>query len=203
MLNRLIFIFLFTLPLPVRAQPSYFEDMLDYRQGYKESLLNGRHGLKPEDTGYLRFYDIDPNYQVQAFFVIVTGTKPFPIKTMHGGISKSVRMYGYIYFNLMGAALKLYVSRFLNMENNAELGDQLFIPFTDRTNYRETFQGGRYLDLSTNDIKDGKVIIDFNKCYNPHTAYEMGYPYVVPPPVNRLRIDIKAGEKIFGHNPGY
>jgi uncharacterized protein (DUF1684 family) len=103
----------------------------------------------------------------------------------------------------MGASLKLYVLRFVDMITNATLSDQLFIAFTDRTNYKETFLGGRYLDLSTNDIKDNNVELDFNKCYNPHTAYEKGYPYLIPPTENSLIIDIKAGEKIFGHNPGY
>jgi len=203
MFRKLISAMLLVLPLWASAQSSYEEDMLDYRQGYKASLLRGHHPLKPEDTAYLRFYDIDPAYRVNAFFVIVTGTKPFLMKNEHGGMYKAVRTYGYVYFNLMGASLKLYVYRFLDMQNNTDLNDQLFIPFTDRTNYRETFHGGRYLDLSIDDIKDGKVTIDFNKCYNPHTAYEKGYPFIIPPRANSLRIDIEAGEKIFGHNPGY
>jgi len=203
MLRKIIRVLVVALPLMASAQSSYNEDMPDYRRAYMQSLLRGGHPLKHEDIAYLRFYDVDPAYRVKAFFVIVTGKKPFLMRTMHGGKSKAVRTYGYVYFNLMGASLKLYVYRFLDMQNNADLNDRLFIPFTDRTNYKETFQGGRYLDLSIDDIKDGRVIIDFNKCYNPHTAYQMGYPYLVPPRVNSLRIDIKAGEKIFGHNPGY
>lgn len=204
MLKNIICALLIALPLLVRAQSSsYIEDMLDYREGYKESLLHGNHALKPEDTGYIRFYGVDPEYKVQAFFVIITGAKPFAIKTEHGGISKAVREYGYVYFNLRGAPLKLHIYRFVDMETKPGLSDHLFIPFTDHTNYKETFPGGRYLDLSINDIKDNKVIIDFNKCYNPHTAYEKGYPYIVPTSDNHLNIDIKAGEKIFGHNPGY
>jgi len=203
MLRKFIYALLLPLPLWVSAQSSYIEDMLDYRQGYKESLLHGNHALKPEDTGYLRFYNIDPAYKVQAVLEPLVGMIPYPIRTAHGGSRKSVRVYGYVYFNLMGASLKLYVLRFVDMITNATLSDQLFIAFTDRTNYKETFLGGRYLDLSTNDIKDNNVELDFNKCYNPHTAYEKGYPYLIPPTENSLIIDIKAGEKIFGHNPGY
>jgi len=202
MLKKLILCWLIAMPILVNAQ-SYVDDITDFRDGYKMSLLTGSHALKPADTAYVRFYDIDPDYRVKAFFVPINGAKPFPINTAHGGVRKSVRVYGYIYFNLMGAALKLYVYRFLDMENNPQLSDKLFIPFVDRTNYKETFGGGRYLDLSANDIKNNEVIIDFNKCYNPHTAYEKGYPYIIPPNANKLRIEIKAGEKIFGHDPGY
>jgi uncharacterized protein len=203
MLRNFICTLFLALPLMVTAQSSYNEDMLDYRRAYMQSLLRGSHPLKPDDIAYLRFYDINPAYQVNAYFELVSGAKPFIIRTEHGGIKKAVREYGYVYFNLMGASVKLYVYRFLDMQNNTDRSDQLFIPFTDRTNYKETFRGGRYLDLSVSDIKDGRVIIDFNKCYNPHTAYEMGYPYIVPPDDNSLRIAIEAGEKIFGHNPGY
>jgi len=203
MLRRFIGLLVVLLPLVVWGQNTYMEDMLEYRQEYKESLLNGKLGLKPEDTAYLRFFDIDPRYQVRAVFEPIGGRKPYPIQTAYGGTRKAVSVYGYVYFNLMGASLKLYVLRFMASENIPGASDQLFIAFTDRTNYRETFHGGRYLDLSITDIKDNFVMLDFNRCYNPHTAYQKGYPYIIPPTENDLRIDINAGEKIFGHNPGY
>ena len=108
----------------------------------------------------------------------------------------------------------------------------LFIPFTDNTTYKSTFGGGRYLDVSAAALASGDVIIDLNKACNPHTAYEKGYPYVVTPLMqadyspadiianrlnpfepntnettkvlmNAIHVDIRAGEKKFGHNPGY
>jgi uncharacterized protein (DUF1684 family) len=201
---EILFCLLLALPINAHAQAqSYADDILDYREGYKTGLLKGRHPLKQPDTAYVQYYNVDAAYRVTAYFVMVTGTRPFPVRMAHGGQGRSVREYGYIYFNLGSASLKLYVYRFLDMENNPELSDRLFIPFTDRTNYKETFHGRRYLDLSANDIKNNKVTLDFNKCYNPHTAYEKGFPYIIPPEKNSLHIEIKAGEKIFGHNPGY
>ena len=81
---------------------------------------------------------------------------------------------------------------------NPKYIDHLFIPFNDLTNYEETYGGGRYIDLSLNDIKDGKVVLDFNKCHNPYCAYSDGYNCPIPPEANRLKVAVKAGEMNFG-----
>jgi uncharacterized protein (DUF1684 family) len=71
----------------------------------------------------------------------------------------------------------------------------LFIPFNDLTNGKETYGGGRFLDVYEN---GGKVlIIDFNLAYNPYCAYNHKYSCPVPPESNYLNLKIKAGEKIF------
>jgi uncharacterized protein (DUF1684 family) len=74
----------------------------------------------------------------------------------------------------------------------------LFIPFNDLTNYEETYGGGRYLDVSTTDIVNGKMVVDFNKSYNPYCAYSDGYNCPIPPDANKLQVTIKAGEKNYG-----
>ena len=56
-----------------------------------------------------------------------------------------------------------------------EYKDYLFIPFTDATNAMETYEGGRYIDISISGITNNKVIIDFNKAYNPYCCYTTGY----------------------------
>ncbi len=202
MLRKLLLLTTIALPILANGQ-SYNQQILNFRERYKEGLLTGSHPLKSSEIGYTRFYEPDFEYRVKAVFVPITGEKPFFLKNVHGGTQKAVRVFGYVYFNLEGASLKLYVYRFVDMANNTDLNDRLFIPFTDRTNYKETFGGGRYLDMSMDDIKNNEVFLDFNKCYNPHTAYEKGYPYIMPPQTNNLHIEIRAGEQIFGHNPGY
>jgi uncharacterized protein (DUF1684 family) len=59
--------------------------------------------------------------------------------------------------------------------------DHLFIPFTDATSGEETYESGRYIDLEINDIANDKVLIDFNKAYNPYCAYVSG-KYNLPDP---------------------
>jgi uncharacterized protein (DUF1684 family) len=183
---------------------TYEDSLLQFRQAYKVSLLSGTHPLQASDTAYLRFYEPDPAYRVKAVFTQVTDSRPFLMKTMHGGNSPAVKEYGKLYFMLKGQQQTLSIYRFMTRpEDNTDASIRLFIPFGDNTNYKETFGGGRYLDISASDlINFDNVILDFNKCYNPHTAYEKGYPYLLFPG-NRISKEVKAGEKIFGHNPGY
>jgi hypothetical protein len=67
------------------------------------------------------------------------------------------------------------------------------------TNYETTYGGGRYIDLSLKDIKEGKITLDFNKCYNPYCAYSDGFSCPIPPSENYLSTEIRAGEKVFVH----
>ena len=79
----------------------------------------------------------------------------------------------------------------------AEYRDHLFIPFADATTSNETYEGGRYIDLNISDIKDGIIIIDFNKAYNPYCAYDHDYSCPLPPKENHITIAVRAGEKRF------
>jgi uncharacterized protein (DUF1684 family) len=73
----------------------------------------------------------------------------------------------------------------------------LFVPFTDATNGRETYGGGRYLDVPLPPADSTRLTLDFNRAYNPYCAYNNDYSCPVPPAENRLRVNIPAGEKSF------
>jgi uncharacterized protein (DUF1684 family) len=46
------------------------------------------------------------------------------------------------------------------------------------------------------DFKDGKVVMDFNKAYNPYCAFSDGWNCPIPPKENHLQVRIEAGEKV-------
>ena len=73
----------------------------------------------------------------------------------------------------------------------------LFIPFTDLTNGRDSYGGGRYLDVPLPDPEATAFKLDFNRAYNPYCAYNNEYSCPVPPAENRLQVAIPAGEKSF------
>ncbi len=78
----------------------------------------------------------------------------------------------------------------------------LFIPFKDATSGKETYEGGRYLDLDErlDRSDDGELwIVDFNKAYNPFCAYGQNYSCPIPPDENRLDAPVRAGEKAYRH----
>ena len=45
----------------------------------------------------------------------------------------------------------------------------------------------------------GKVVLDFNKAYNPPCAFTPYATCPLPPPENKLAVRIEAGEKKYGH----
>lgn len=69
----------------------------------------------------------------------------------------------------------------------------LFLPFRDATSGRDTYGGGRYLDLDP--AEDGTVTVDFNLAYSPFCAYNDGYSCALPPNENWMAVPIEAGEK--------
>ena len=78
----------------------------------------------------------------------------------------------------------------------------LFVPFRDATCGTETYGAGRYLldtiksaDLGS-DLSSGTVVLDFNYAYHPSCAYDPRWVCPLAPPMNRLTIPIRAGERL-------
>ena len=71
----------------------------------------------------------------------------------------------------------------------------LWVPFRDKTNGKETYGAGRYLDLAPQNEEDDKWVLDFNEAYNPFCAYNEDYICPLIPPENWIEVEIKAGEK--------
>lgn len=187
---------LFTWSASLQAQ-TYERSIEVHRQQYKLEFLEDTNSpLKAKDTAGLRFYPPHPGYIVNAQFTPIKDTVGFDMHT-HSGVTKRYFVYGKVEFTLMKQACTLYVYQSKSLREKSGFEDYLFIPFTDETNYKETFGGGRYLDFRFKDIYDGKMTIDFNKAHNPYCAYKGGYTCPIPPKENDLKIAIQAGEKLF------
>lgn len=72
----------------------------------------------------------------------------------------------------------------------------LSVVFGDLTNGSETYGGGRFLTVEAPDEK-GRTYVDFNKAYNPPCVFTAFATCPLPPPQNRLRVRIEAGEKVY------
>ncbi|HUG86614.1 MAG TPA: DUF1684 domain-containing protein, partial [Euzebya sp.] len=77
----------------------------------------------------------------------------------------------------------------------------LFLPFTDATSGASTYGGGRYLldtakgaDLGR--LEDGRLILDFNYAYHPSCAWDAAWSCPLPPPDNRVDVEVSAGERL-------
>ncbi len=174
---------------------SYKESILQHRQEYKEAFMTDEQSpLHGNDTAYLRFYEPDETYRVKCDFTVTPYARPFDMPT-HSGKTKKFRQYGLVTFKIHDTVCNLQVYQNLGLLKDPAYKNLLFMPFTDSTTYIETYGGGRYLDLSLEDINHNTLVIDFNTCYNPYCAYADGYSCPIPPVENRLPVAIKAGEK--------
>jgi uncharacterized protein (DUF1684 family) len=77
----------------------------------------------------------------------------------------------------------------------ALLGEEgeAYIPFRDRTCGAESYGGGRYLSIESDE--EGSCVVDFNRAINPYCAYDPEFSCPLPPPQNWLNRSISAGEK--------
>ncbi|MFC0515279.1 DUF1684 domain-containing protein [Mucilaginibacter angelicae] len=170
----------------------------EFRKGYMDDFLKDPHSpLKQEDLQFLRFYDADSTYRVTAKAELLTNQPAFIIPTFSGAGSQYVR-YAQLSFTLKGKPIQLTIYKSIALSQNPAFSNYLFLPFTDATNGSETYGGGRYIDLTTKDIKNGSIVIDFNKAYNPYCAFSSGYSCPKPPDENRVDLAVEAGEKNFG-----
>jgi len=142
----------------------------------------------------LDFYPINGKYFVNAKFVKASKEKVFEMKTTGTRTPQYIK-YGTLYFTIDGAALQLNVYRNIEFSKTKEYKDHLFLPFSDLTCGKESYIGGRYIDLTI--PKGNTIAIDFNQAYNPYCAYNYKYSCPIVPRENDLKIEIKAGVKTF------
>lgn len=146
------------------------------------------------------FFPINLKYRITAKFEKTENAEPFDLPTSSGK-TKPYREFGKATFQLDGKSYKLTLYQSLDLIKQKKYKDHLFLPFRDATNEKETYGGGKYLDLT---IPKGKtIILDFNKSYHPYCAYN-AYDYNCPvvPEENKLPVEIRAGvmyEDIYHH----
>lgn len=80
-----------------------------------------------------------------------------------------------------------------------EGGTRYFITFADATSGKTTYGAGRFIEVNKPDAQ-GNTEIDFNLAYNPPCAFTEFATCPLPPPQNRLTIEIPVGEKKYGHH---
>lgn len=154
----------------------------------KETPLRGNNYTKFKQHP---FFPIDLRYRVTAKFIKNEKPEPFDLPTSSGK-SKSYQEYGKATFSLDGKSYTLTIYQSLDLMKMEKYKDHLFLPFRDETNLKETYGGGKYMDLTI--PKGNTIILDFNQSYQPFCAYN-AYDYNCPivPEENKLPVAIRAG----------
>jgi uncharacterized protein (DUF1684 family) len=171
------------------AQKDYTDSIKAFEKRYVDSL----YPIIKADTAFIRFYPIDPSLKLKAKVELLTNQQPFKLVTSSGK-TKEAEKYALVRFTINGKQHQLYAYQLVQLKNNSTTSKHLFIPFIDGTSGKESYYGGRYIDMETTDVKNGTLTLDFNKAYNPYCAFTTGYNCPIPPKENTLTIPIKAGE---------
>jgi len=183
------------IPLYTFAQESLEKEIQGYRDKQIREMTKDEFGpLRESQVAFLDFFPANESYVVTAELEQLFAEPTFRMPT-YDGTSNEYKRYGILTFNLNGEKVTLTAYQSMALFQNPAYKNHLFVPFMDNTNGGSTYEGGRYIDLSIEDIKDGKIKIDFNKAYNPYCAYSNGYRCPQPPKENILDINIEAGEK--------
>ncbi|WP_449399430.1 DUF1684 domain-containing protein [Chryseobacterium wanjuense] len=137
------------------------------------------------------FFPFNSKYRVSAKFVRTENAEPFDLPTSSGK-TKSYKEYGKAIFKIDEKSYTLTLYQSLDLIKQEKYKNYLFLPFRDATNEKETYGGGKYMDLTI--PKGNKIVLDFNKSYQPYCAYN-AYDYNCPivPEENKLPIEIRAG----------
>lgn len=146
------------------------------------------------------FFPINLKYRVTAQFIRTENPVPFELPTSSGKF-KQYQEYGKATFELDGQSFTLTLYQSLDLIKMEKYKDYLFLPFRDLTNEKETYGGGKYMDLK---IPTGnEIVLDFNQSYQPYCAYNaFDYNCPIVPEENKLPIRIEAGvmyEDVYHH----
>ncbi|MCL4402842.1 MAG: DUF1684 domain-containing protein [Acidobacteria bacterium] len=135
----------------------------------------------------LHYFPENEAYRVTARFVAQPDS--LAITNVLGQTEQQISP-GYASFRLHGQELRLYPI----LESPG--AKSLFFIFRDLTSGKETYGAGRFLDTKL--PVNGKVVLDFNKAYNPPCAFTPYATCPLPPKRNHLPVRVEAGEKKYG-----
>lgn len=134
----------------------------------------------------LDYFDISEKWRVEAKWEAYDPPKTLEVPTVLGTVEK-YPVPGKATFERDGKKYELMPV----LESPG--AKQLFVIFADRTTGKETYGSGRFLYADM--PKDGKIVLDFNKAYNPPCAFTPYATCPLAPPENRLNLRVDAGEK--------
>ncbi|MBT8041305.1 MAG: DUF1684 domain-containing protein [Xanthomonadales bacterium] len=131
-------------------------------------------------------YGIEPDWRVEGRLQRAEEGATIEIANVLGQTSPSP-VYGTFEFERDGQPLSMIAL-------GTEESQDLWFLFADKTSGRETYGAGRFL-YSEGMPEDGKLVVDFNKAYNPPCAFNDYSTCPLPPQQNRLKVAVRAGEK--------
>jgi uncharacterized protein (DUF1684 family) len=172
---------------PDRIAFGDFEILVTAMDGTWQMVVRDRQSPYRKAFRGTEWYPVNAGYRVEADYTPYAAPKEVKIPDT-AGRRRTNQAPGLVTFRLNGELLRL---------EPVISGKHLFFMFKDRTAGRETYGAGRYLESEM--PKDGKVVLDFNKAYNPYCAVNPYSSCPITPKHNTLMTRVEAGEKYRAH----
>jgi len=138
-------------------------------------------------------FPIEEAWRINGRFVRADEDTAIEISNVLGQVSE-MPVFGTFEFDRDGKTHRLLAIGDINSRD-------LWFIFADRTSGRGTYGAGRFL-YSDGMPADGRLVVDFNKAYNPPCAFNPYSTCPLPPQENRLDLKVTAGEKDFHPDAG-
>jgi len=179
-------------PTQVEDDASFARSLAEFRAAKEQAFQEHDSPVPPARRGELlplAYFPGSSDYRVPAVLRVEQDRVTLEMPTSTGE-RRLMQRVGTLEFALKGQSLALGAFT----EASAPNMDRLFVPFVDLTSGTETYPAGRYLDLDR--TRTGLYVIDFNRAYNPYCYYNSTYDCPYPPRENRLKVPVRAGEKM-------
>ena len=154
----------------------------DFFKSHPQSPLTRE---QKQDFKGLNYFPENKDLQLEVQVELLNDQNPMTMQTSTGGVQEYMR-YGRFKFQADGqeAELTIYQS-----------DHGFFLPFVDALAGKETYPAGRYLEPDA--LPGNRFHVDFNIAYNPYCAYNEMWSCPITPAENRLKVAVRAGEKLF------
>lgn len=133
-------------------------------------------------------WPVSAAWRIEGRFEPSTTPRKLSVPTVYGTVEE-MNSPGTLVFQVNGQEYRLSPVRDSETE-------PFFVIFGDQTNRNDSYGAGRFLTVEP--PKDGRVVLDFNRAYNPPCAFSPFATCPLPPASNRLSLRVEAGEKRYG-----
>lgn len=155
----------------------------DFLQNLKKENDSPIASLK--DFSGIKYFEADKNFIIDADFKAESSEGQSMI-LMTDSTQTEIEKAGTATFSLNGKTFT--ISLF-------DEDEHFLFPFRDLTSGKETYGGGRFINIPKENLKGSTIEIDFNNAHNFYCAYNESYICPIPPKENFIDTEIRAGEK--------
>ncbi|MFZ9915206.1 MAG: DUF1684 domain-containing protein [Phycisphaerales bacterium] len=152
-----------------------------------ELALRVKDNASPTRTRFdgIELYPFDPSLVAEA------RVEPAP----EGATVGITNVTGFVEMQPLAATLRFTLGgEELTLVATSGANGRLFVVFGDTTNGRESYGGGRFLDIPA--PVGGLTLIDFNRATNPPCSFTAFATCPTPPEANRLPVAVRGGERV-------